>query len=306
MGSISRHSASRGCVPPAHARRRVRSAVAAFLIFATAPGAPARASGADPCREAIASVEPGSGLPPGLLEAIALVESGRPDPRGGVSPWPWASNAAGTGRFHATRAEAVGAVAALRAQGVRSVDVGCMQVNLHHHPAAFASLEDAFDPLANVRYAAGFLAELHRRAGGDWARAIGWYHSTTPNRAAAYRARVLAGFESPPGASPPAGGVVVHRPQAFALPAPSAAWWAPASLPAPALAARLPTPALVVPRPAAVESGRMSPEARLAVPFQPAPARAASREAAPAARLPSVITPGQAGSLPWTGRGLAP
>ena len=49
---------------------------------------------------------------------------------------------------------------AVQAQGVRSIDIGCMQVNLMHHPNAFATLDAAFDPLANALYAARFLTEL--------------------------------------------------------------------------------------------------------------------------------------------------
>ena len=54
-----------------------------------------------------------------------------------------------------------------RAQGARSIDVGCMQVNLLHHADAFASLEQAFDPVANARYAADSCnACWHRPAPG--------------------------------------------------------------------------------------------------------------------------------------------
>jgi hypothetical protein len=82
----------------------------------------------------------------------------------------------------------------LQARGVRIIDVGCMQVNLHHHPNAFASLEQAFDPLTNARYAARFLTELN---GGraDWRQAAGHYHSQTPERAGPYREKVLAAWE---------------------------------------------------------------------------------------------------------------
>jgi hypothetical protein len=82
----------------------------------------------------------------------------------------------------------------LQARGVRIIDVGCMQINLHHHPNAFASLEQAFDPLTNARYAARFLSELN---GGraDWRQAAGHYHSQTPERAGPYREKVLAAWE---------------------------------------------------------------------------------------------------------------
>lgn len=157
---------------------------------------------ADPaaCLAAIATVERTQDLPPGLLGAIATAESGRRLPGAPrAEPWPWAINIAGESRYADSRAEAVAQVLAARAQGVRQVDVGCMQISLAHHPAAFATLDEAFDPAANVAYGARFLTELRARS-ADWPEAIGRYHSGTPERAAAYQERVLALLEGrPPG-----------------------------------------------------------------------------------------------------------
>lgn len=168
-----------------------------FLLFALLlPAAPAGAS--EPmaqCRAAIAQAEREAAIPAGLLHAIGRVESGRRDPATGeTGSWPWAINAEGQGRFLPDRAAAVAAVRELQSRGVRVVDVGCMQVNLHHHPRAFASLDEAFDPVANARYAARFLSELQAAAGGDWMVAAGRYHSHTPHLADAYRARVAAAW----------------------------------------------------------------------------------------------------------------
>ncbi len=166
--------------------------LSALLLLA----APARAG--DPmaqCRAAIAAAEREAGIPAGLLHAIGRVESGRRDPATGeAGSWPWAINAEGQGRFLPDRSAAIAAVRDLQSRGVRIVDVGCMQVNLHHHPRAFASLDEAFDPVANARYAARFLSELHAAAGGDWMVAAGRYHSHTPHLAEAYRARVAAAW----------------------------------------------------------------------------------------------------------------
>jgi hypothetical protein len=147
------------------------------------------------CRAAIAEAERGANLPRGLLQAIGRVESGRRDPETGqFAPWPWTINAEGEGKYFPTREAAIAHVRQLQARGVRIIDVGCMQVNLHHHPNAFASLEQAFDPLINARYAARFLTELN---GGraDWRQAAGHYHSQTPERAGPYREKVLAAWE---------------------------------------------------------------------------------------------------------------
>ncbi len=88
------------------------------------------------------------------------------------------------------RQQAVDHVRALRARDVRNIDVGCMQVNLYHHPRAFANLDEAFDPARNLAYAADFLARLRVEA-RSWTRAIGRYHSNTPVYGNRYRRKVL-------------------------------------------------------------------------------------------------------------------
>ena len=64
--------------------------------------------------------------------------------------------------------------------GVRSVDVGCMQINLRWHPDAFATIEDGFDPQKNVDYAARLLVSRYRTM-GSWIMGAGAYHSFTPD-----------------------------------------------------------------------------------------------------------------------------
>jgi Transglycosylase SLT domain len=143
------------------------------------------------CTEAIATAEQAaSDLPAGLLRAIGAVESGRRDPvTGQFGAWPWSVNASGDSRVFETRRDAVAFVEDARARGIRSIDVGCMQVNLMYHPNAFVSLDEAFDPNANVRYAIAFLRDLRQRT-GDWMRATGSYHSATPGLSDAYAERV--------------------------------------------------------------------------------------------------------------------
>lgn len=68
----------------------------------------------------------------------------------------------GKGRYFATKEEAVRAVKKLQAQGVKSIDVGCMQINLAYHGDAFDSIEDALDPETNVTYGAKFLLQFVR------------------------------------------------------------------------------------------------------------------------------------------------
>jgi hypothetical protein len=175
--------------------RRATSTRVLIALGCCLAAQPARAQGAPSCHDAAVAAERESGVPERLLDAIGVVESGRFDAaRGRVEAWPFAVNAAGEGHLFATLAEAVDFVRERQRAGVRSIDVGCFQVNLMHHPGAFATLEEGFDPAVNAAYAARFLAALRARA-GDWAEAVGLYHSATPGLGAPYREQVLARWQ---------------------------------------------------------------------------------------------------------------
>jgi len=135
-------------------------------------------------------------IPDAFLSAIGRVESGRATDAGPRLPWPWTINALGQGHFYAAKAEAIAAVTALRAQGVTSIDVGCLQVNLAQHPDAFASLDQAFDPATNVAYGAQFLLKLFTQT-GSWPRAAAAYHSLTPGEGATYLQKVFTEWAIP-------------------------------------------------------------------------------------------------------------
>jgi hypothetical protein len=144
------------------------------------------------CEAAIANAEAEGKLPARVLASIALRESGRVDPATGrARPWPWTINYQGVGHYYETKQEAIAAVQEIQASGGQSVDVGCMQVNLMHHPTAFQTLEAAFEPQTNAAYAGRFLTGLFA-AFGDWGTAIGAYHSRTPGVGEAYRNQVVS------------------------------------------------------------------------------------------------------------------
>ena len=181
------------------------------------------------CRQAITAAERAAAVPPQLMAAIARVESGRPDARGIVHPWPWTINAEGAGRYFETKQAALAAVRALQARGVRSIDVGCMQVNLHHHPTAFATLEQAFDPQANAAYAARFLGVLYA-ATRDWTQATAFYHSATPELGEQYQRRVAAAW--PEEQKHGGAGMGLHQANAWSVNAFTANAWNSRGLPA--------------------------------------------------------------------------
>lgn len=146
------------------------------------------------CSQAAATAEQEGGIPSGLLLAIGKVESGRVHPATGrIVPWPFALNIAGRGVYPPNAEAAIAEIRAAQAVGTRSIDVGCFQVNLLHHPHAFATLEDAFDPARNAAYAARFLQTLRARL-PSWEQAAGGYHSMTPMFAEPYAARVAVAW----------------------------------------------------------------------------------------------------------------
>ncbi len=170
---------------------------------------------AGPCEAAAAIAEAAQGVPPGLLAAIGVVESGRRglgvsgsgvsgsgvSGLGGVTAWPYAVNAAGQGYFPDNAAAAVALVTSLQARGVRSIDVGCFQVNLLHHPAAFAMLAQGFDADANAAAAAGLLHGLRAGAPG-WPDAVARYHSATPGLGWPYWLQVAGAWGGTPSGRP--------------------------------------------------------------------------------------------------------
>ncbi len=144
------------------------------------------------CRQAITAAERAHGIPSHLLAAIARVESGRRDSASGTfNPWPWTINMDGQGSFYDNKIEAVAAAAAMRPRVTRSIDVGCMQISLTHHPDAFASMDQAFDPYANADYGARFLTQLYEKT-SSWPRAVEMYHSATLDIGQEYGRRVYA------------------------------------------------------------------------------------------------------------------
>ena len=131
-----------------------------------------------------------------LLSTISSVETGRwnAQKRRNIA-WPWTINAQGKGMFFQTKAEAVQEVKRLQKAGVRSIDVGCMQINLAYHADAFDSVEDALDPQKNVEYGAKFLKNLYEAKGKDWLKAAMAYHSSVPRKALRYKKRLASAYE---------------------------------------------------------------------------------------------------------------
>ncbi|MDX1739123.1 MAG: transglycosylase SLT domain-containing protein [Alphaproteobacteria bacterium] len=151
------------------------------------------------CEEAIAFAEKSMGIPSQLLHAIALGESGRGLPKNisqsersisGMTLWPWTVMAEGKGRYLKNKFEALKEVKKLKTKGVTNIDIGCMQINLHYHGKAFQNIEEGFNPIHNVAYAAIFLKNLRERH-GSWTKAVKYYHSGNPEKHIPYAKKII-------------------------------------------------------------------------------------------------------------------
>ncbi len=148
------------------------------------------------CLQATQQIEKEYKIKKHLLTTISSVETGRWNEKEQQAlAWPWTINAQGKGQFFSTKEEAIKAVKELQAQGIRSIDVGCMQINLSYHSHAFKNLEEAFDPKKNVTYAATFLKRLYDSNDKDWLKAAMAYHSTIPHKALHYKKKIVSAFE---------------------------------------------------------------------------------------------------------------
>lgn len=148
------------------------------------------------CRNATQKFENKYNIKEHLLTTISSVETGRWNEKYQQSlAWPWTINAQGKGMFFRTKAEAIRKVRELQKNGVKSIDVGCMQINLSYHGNAFKSLDEAFNPEKNVEYAAKFLTKLYDNKGEDWIKAAMAYHSSVPHKALRYKKKLVSAYE---------------------------------------------------------------------------------------------------------------
>ncbi len=142
------------------------------------------------CLIAINEVENTHNIKQNLLQTIASVESGKYITVVGKRlPWPWTVHANGKGKYYKTKEDAINAVQTMQQQGIKNIDVGCMQINLRYHGKSFKNLDEAFDPKKNVSYSASFLNKLHKRT-NDWKKTAMQYHSKNIRHGTNYKNRL--------------------------------------------------------------------------------------------------------------------
>ncbi|WP_255435461.1 hypothetical protein [Paracoccus sp. S1E-3] len=139
------------------------------------------------CEWAAQTAAAEAGVPPDILGALTLTETGRRRD-GIVRPWAWSANSEGQGTWFDDPNSALAFAEERLAQGRTNLDIGCFQLNYRWHGQNFSSVAEMFDPLTNARYAARFVSQLYAET-GDWRQAAGAFHSRTQANATRYLAR---------------------------------------------------------------------------------------------------------------------
>lgn len=111
-----------------------------------------------------------------VLYAIALTESRLTVGKNLIRPWPWTANVKGKPYRFGTRAELTAFLRQHLEQGNTRFDVGLMQISWLHHGKRFARLDDAIDPMTNIKAGADYLRYLINKT-GSLDEAIGKYHT---------------------------------------------------------------------------------------------------------------------------------
>jgi hypothetical protein len=143
------------------------------------------------CSNYFEHVEEKYNIPKDILRSISVAESGRWNQQAQLYVfWPWTINQAGKSYYYSSKNEAIQAVKAMLQKGLTSIDIGCMQINLHHHSDAFLNLEQAFEPKDNIEYAATFLKRNYQRT-NDWYQAVAAYHSQSGTLGEEYANKVF-------------------------------------------------------------------------------------------------------------------
>ena len=126
--------------------------------------------------------ERSKGIPTNLLSAISMLKSGRwLESRGENIAWPWTIKSKNGLHFFDTQAEAIAEIEILISSGETLIEVGCMQISLHHHRQAFENIRDILDPKKNITYVANLLINL-KKSGNTWLGAAVKYYSINSDK----------------------------------------------------------------------------------------------------------------------------
>lgn len=163
------------------ARTLLATAVLAAIAASGAQAAPEKLK-LGICEAEIARASAKFGVPLPILYAVGLTESGG---NGTLQPLLVATRK--TSYVAKSVPDAIRKFNEIRvAENTDLVDLGCLQANYYWHKDEFRSLEEMFDPRANVEQAAKFLTVLYKRH-KSWIMAAARYNAGPKNTPAQQR-----------------------------------------------------------------------------------------------------------------------
>ncbi len=132
----------------------------------------------------IAKEEQNTGIPHGILNSIAEIESKHKA---------YAVNARGRAHNFKTKGEAVNFVNNSLNSGCKNISIGCLQLHYKTHKKHFSSLNEMFTPEKNAAYAARLLKSLYNKY-GSWEKAIKMYHTSKKKYHKRYHSKVMKAY----------------------------------------------------------------------------------------------------------------
>lgn len=182
-----------------HARQTIRYlGLAVCLSLCCAATSKAAPDGL--CDAAVIRAARAANVPVDILRALARTSSGRVR-NGDLVPWPWSVRVADTSYHFETREAASVFVFSRFMRGARSFGLGCLHANYSASGAAFASIDEMFDPYSNAMVVAERLRLFHSSI-GSWMDAVRAWHKEWAEPTATYQARFERIFLSIPPLQP--------------------------------------------------------------------------------------------------------
>jgi hypothetical protein len=137
-------------------------------------------------RSLIEAEEEKKGIPIGLLNSIAAVESEHD---------PFAVNFSSKSYHFKSKYEAVKFINTSIENGGRNISIGCLQLHYKTHGIHFRSIDYMITPENNISYAAHLLKELHDRY-GSWKTAVKMYHHNKAKYNEGYYEKVIKKYNT--------------------------------------------------------------------------------------------------------------
>ena len=134
----------------------------------------------------ISAKEKENGIPEGILNSIASVESKHKV---------YAVNTYRKSHNFNSKSDAVKFINTAIRHGKKNISIGCCQLHYASHKKNFLSIDDMLTPEKNVAYAAIMLKKLYIRY-GSWEKAIKKYHNASKRHNQAYYNKVMKIYSS--------------------------------------------------------------------------------------------------------------